>query len=213
VYNPSDGVAEVEVEVRLDTTAPGAEALEPPEPFELTVPSGRYAILDLHAQDRVPAGVAHSLFVRSLNRVPVVAERVVTAGEGANRRGVGATLGSPLAAPVWYFPGGGTSAERDEFVTLLNESIDDPVVFSVIALANGQTLAIQGLQDVELAPGGRVSIRLGDHVGREDLPLVVSADGPIVAERGLYRVGGGGMSQAMGIPLADDTVVPDPLDG
>ncbi len=209
VYNPTDRVAEVEVEVRLDD--PDTNGI--PEPFELTASPGRYVILDLHAEDRMVPGVGHSTFVRSLNGVPVVAERVVAAVEGAPRRGVGSTLGAPLGAPLWYISGGGTSAERDEFLTLLNVSIDEPVTYSVIALANGQELAIQGLQDRTLEPGARASIRVGDHVQREDLPLVVIASRAIVAERGLYRVGGDGLSHAMGIPLGSDIVVPDPIEG
>jgi hypothetical protein len=209
VYNPSERVAEVEVEVRLDDP----ETNGTPEPFELTVAPRQYGIVQLHQEDRIVAGVGHSTFVRSLNGVPVVAERAVAATEGASRRGVATTLGSPIAAPTWYFPGGGTSPERDEFLTVLNESLDEPVTIRVTGLANGQLLAIQGLRDVEVAPGGRVSIRLGDHVEREDLPLVVTADGPIVAERGLYRVGGDGISQSMGIPLGADIVVPDPIEG
>jgi hypothetical protein len=209
VFNPTDDVAEVEVEVRLDDP----ETNGTPEPFELTVAPHRYAIVNLHQEERVVAGVGHSSFVRSLNGVPIVAERAVAATEGAARRGVSTTLGAPLAAPVWYFPGGGTSAERDEFLTVLNESLDEPVTFRVVALANGQLLSIEGLQDVEVAPGGRVAIRLGDHVEREDLPLVVTADGPIVAERGLYRVGGDGLSQAIGIPLGEDVHIPEPLAG
>ncbi len=205
VYNPSDRVAEAQVEVRLDDPATNGV----PEPFELTVPPGRYAIVNLHEEERVPAGVGHTTIVASLNGVPVVAERAVSAGEGASRRGVAATLGAPLAAPTWYFPGGGTSPERDEFITLFNASDEDEITYSVTALAGGQNLAVQGLQDVELAPGARVTIRLGDHIEREDLPLVVSATGPIVAERGLYRVGGDGISQALGIPLATDVFVPD----
>ena len=157
----------------------------------------------------MPAGVGHSTIVASLNGVPVVAERAVSAGEGATRRGVAATLGAPLAAPTWFFPGGGTSAERDEFITIFNASDDDEITYSVTALAGGQNLAVQGLQDIELAPGARVTIRLGVHIEREDLPLEVSATGPIVAERGLYRVGGDGISQALGIPLATDVFVPD----
>ncbi len=42
---------------------------------------------------------------------------------------------------------------------------------------------------------------------------MVEADGPIVVERGLYRVDGRGISQSMGIPVAVDVVVPDPVDG
>ncbi len=52
-----------------------------------------------------------------------------------------------------------------------------------------------------------------DHVAREDLPVVVTADGPVVVERGLYRIGGRGISQSMGIPLAGTTVVPQPVTG
>lgn len=209
VYNPGDRVAEVEVEVRLDDP----ETNGTPEPFELTVAPERYAIVPLHEEERITPGVGHSTIVRSLNGVPVVAERAVAATEGAQRRGVAATLGAPLAAPQWFLPGGGVSAERDEFVTVLNPSIDEPVTFSVIALANGQELAIQDLQDVELAAGARLSIRLADHVQREQLPLVVIASRGIVVERGLYRVGGDGLSQSMAIPLGSDVVVPDPIEG
>jgi hypothetical protein len=207
VYNPHDRVAEAQVEVRLDD--PDENGV--PEPFELTIPPQRYAIVDLEEEDRIPAGIGHAIVVRSVNGVTVVAERAVSAGEGASRHGVATALGSPLAAPTWYFPGGGTSPERDEFLTLLNVSDDHEVTYSVTALASGQSLAIQGLQDVELAPGARVVIRLGDHVVREDLPIQITADGPIVAERGLYRVGGDGLSQAIGIPLATDAeVIPEP---
>jgi hypothetical protein len=209
VYNPGDRVAEVEVEVRHDDP----ETNGTPEPFELTVAPERYSIVHLHEEDRITSGVGHSTVVRSLNGVPVVAERAVAAGEGAERKGVSATLGAPLAAPQWYLPGGGVSDDRDEFVTILNASIGESVTYSVLALANGQELAIQGLQDIELAPGARVSIRLADHVEREELPLVVIATRAIVVERGLYRVGGDGMSQSMGIPLASDVVVPSPIEG
>ncbi len=209
IFNPGDRVAEVELEVRLDDP----ETNGTPEPFELTVAPARYAIVNLQAEDRIVAGVGHSSILRSLNGVPVVAERAVAATEGAPRRGIGATLGAPFGASTWYVPGGGTSAERDEFLTLLNVSIDDPVTYSVIALANGQELAIQDLQDVVLAPGARVSVRLGDHVQREELALVIRASGAIVAERGLYRVGGKGLSQAMAIPLGEDVVVPNPIEG
>lgn len=223
VYNPRDEVAEVEVEVRLDDP----EATEvPPEPFELTIPPGRFSIADLHAAEtpdaeegeqlpsRIPEGVSHSIIVRSLNGVPVAAERVVTASEPNTNLGVSATLGAPLAAPTWYLPGGGVTEERDEFLTLFNESTDRIVRFDVTGLADGQLLAFEGLQGLEIAPGGRRTIRLSNHVdNRERLPIVVEADGPVVVERGLYRVAGRGISLSMGIPLAVDVVVPDPVDG
>lgn len=218
VYNPTDEVAEVEVEVRLDDPATNGV----PEPFELTIAPSRFSIVDLNEPDaevsedvpkRIPDGVAHSLIVRSLNGVPVAAERIVTSSEPNSNLGIGATLGSPVAAPTWLFPGGGVSDERDEYLTLFNASPDAIARFSVTALANGQTLAVQDLQDLEIPPGGRRVIHLSAHTDREVLPLRVEADGPIVVERGLYRVAGRGISQSMGIPLAVEVLIPDPVDG
>ncbi len=207
VFNPSAEVAEVEVEARLDDTTTNA----PPEPFELTVPPGRYSILQVDAEERVPTGVGHALIVRSLNKVPITAERVNTARQPSPRRGVSVVTGSPLGAPTWYFPGGGPTPERDEFLVLFNMDNDKAVTFSVTGLAGGQTIAVQGLQERSIAAGSRLVIRLGDHIAREVLPVMVVASGPVVAERGLYRIGGGGIAQSMGIPLAEGIVIPDPL--
>lgn len=209
VFNPSDAVAEVEVEVRLDDPANN----EPPEPFELTIAPGRYSSLDVSTEDRVPAGVGHALIVRSLNNVPITAERINTAVAPASRRGISTVTGSPIGARTWYFAGGGPTAERDEYLVLFNLDDAKPVTYSVTGLAGGQTIAIQDLQSQSIPAGGRAVIRLGDHITRDAMPVVVTAAGPIVAERGLFRIGGGGMSQAMGIPLATDIVVPDPIAG
>ena len=90
MFNPTDEVAEVEVEVRLDDP----ETNGVPEPFEVTVAPHRYAIVDLHEPDlevtettprRVPDGVDHSIIVRSLNGVPVAAEKVVTRSDTADQ--------------------------------------------------------------------------------------------------------------------------------
>lgn len=208
VFNPTEEVAEVEVEARLDDPATNGT----PEPFELTVAPGRYAIVDVHNEERVPAGVGHSLIVRSLNGVPITAERVNSGADPAPRRGITSTTGSPFGATTWYIAGGGPTESRDEYLVLVNASIEDPVTFSVTGFSGGQTIAIQDLQGQTIAPGARVVIRLGDKIERENLPVVITTDGPIVAERGLYRIGGGGISQAMGIPLADDLLIFDPVD-
>ena len=142
IFNPSDDVAEVEVEARLDDPATNGT----PEPFEVTVAPGRYAIVDVHAEERVPAGVGHSLIVRSLNGVPVTAERVNAGADPAPRRGITSTTGSPFGAPTWYFAGGGPTESRDEYLVLMNVSITDPVTFSVTGFSAGQTIAIQDLQ-------------------------------------------------------------------
>ncbi|MEQ1786425.1 MAG: DUF5719 family protein, partial [Acidimicrobiales bacterium] len=145
VFNPSDDVAEVDVEVRLDD--PDVNGV--PEPFELTVAPNRYAIVKLHEVDegaaegaprRVPLGVGHSILVRSLNGVPVAAERVITSSAPNTNLGVSATLGSPVAAPTWFLPGGGVTDERDEYVTVFNLSPDSIARFSITALAAGTRL-------------------------------------------------------------------------
>lgn len=216
VFNPSDDVAEVEVEIRLDDPSTNGA----PEPYELTVLPNRFAIVDLpdplagpDDPPRVPLGVGHSFIVRSLNGVAITAERVLIASQGSNL-GVGSALGSPIAAGTWYFAGGGVIAgERDETLTLFNASNDEIVTFSVEVLAEGERLPLADLQDREIPPGGRIAIRLAEHTDRDSLALVVRANGPIVAERGIYRVNGRGISQSIGIPLAADIVVPDPING
>ena len=65
--------------------------------------------------------------------------------------------------------------------------------------------------DQPLEPGARRAIQISSHVKEDDLPLLVVASGPIYAERGLFRVSGRGLSQSMGIPLAVDVLIPDPL--
>lgn len=209
VYNPSEDVAEVEVEVRLDD--PGVTV--PPEPFELTVAPGRYSIVEIHAEDRVPADVGHAVIVRSLNEVPVVAERAIAASEPSPSRGVAVVSGSPVGAPTWYFPGGGPTDERDEYLVVFNVDDAAPVTVDVTGFSQGQTIAIQDLQDVSIPAGGRVVIRVGDHIARADLAVVVAADGPVVVERSLNRIGGTGISMSIGIPLATDLVVPEAIEG
>ena len=104
------------------------------------------------------------------------------------------------------------SDERAEHVTVFNPSTDATARFSVDALDDGRTLVIESLQDLEIPPGGHRPIRLRDHVDLEALPLVITADGPVVVERGLFRIDGRGISLSMGIPVAEDTLVFDPID-
>jgi hypothetical protein len=219
VYNSSREVAEVDVEVRLDDP----ETNGVPEPFELTIAPNRFSIVNLHEPDagasedvppRIPPGVGHTVLVRSLNGVGVTAERVVTLSEPSTHLGVSATLGAPLAAPTWFLPGGGVTEERETYVTFFNASPDAAAQVDVSAMVDGRRRVLPGLQGLEVPAGGRRTVRLSEHVDDiEVLPLVIDADGPVVVERGLYRVAGRGVSQSMGIPLAVDVFVPDPIEG
>ena len=190
VYNPGAREALVDVEFTLDEGAI--------EPFELSVPPGDRAILDVSAEERVPAGT-HALTVRSVNGEKVVAERWIEAN-GSGRLGLGVTTGSPITAERWLFAFGATNASNDEWIVVHNVGAED-VEVDVVALASGRLLPIQNLQGLEVAAGRRRPIRLGDHIKRDDLPLLVTASGPVVVERDLYRVGILGVSTSIGVAL------------
>ena len=67
---------------------------------------------------------------------------------------------------------------------------------------------------LEIPAGGRRTLHVNDALeDQEVLSLVIEADEPIVVERALYRIDGRGSSLSMGIPLAVDVFVPDPIDG
>lgn len=217
VFNPTDGTAEIKVELLT-----GAEAEDFVEPFSVAVAPGRYSVLDVTADarlDHLEPGTPHSTMVTSLNGVPVVAERVLSwpqPGEGqGGRRGVSATLGAPLGAPRWLLAAGGPTGEWDQWVTVLNLSREAATTVSFTGLAAGQPVAVADLQGLEIPPGGRLAVRLGEHIEREVLPLLIEADGAVVVERGLFRVGGLGAVTVLGIPVAEGVVVPEPpaLDG
>lgn len=193
VFNPGDVDAHVSLEL-VPTDG------DPIEPVDVTVPAKGQVVLVASEIDRVPAGVGHTSSIRSLDGVPVVAERSLDAKAPAPRRGWTSSLGSPLAAARWLFPLGETSGNTDEYVVVHNPSAED-VTVSITALAGGQVLAIDGLQDVELGPGGRIALRIGEHIERSPLPLLVEASADVVVERDLYRVDAPGVTAVIGIPL------------
>lgn len=209
VYNPGDEVAEAEIEFVVDD--PETNGI--PAPIDLSLAPGTHQVVDVAADDRVPAEVGHSAIVRSLNGVPVVAERVVYS-DRTNRRGVTVTTGSPVESESWTFAAGAAGPDQDEFLVLVN--LDQQVLseITVVAIAGGQRLPIAGLDGLELAPGERRVISLDENTESTELPLEVQATEPIVAERGLYEVGeeARGMSNAVGVPGPQGLrPPPDPL--
>jgi hypothetical protein len=198
VLNPTDTAATVELEIALDN--PAANGVVDPIPVDVAAHSSvQVAMRD---QTRVPPGIGHAVTVRSTNDVPIVAERVIAAADPAARRGYGPALGSPVTATRWLFADGRADATTAEFVTLYNTS-DRTAHVKFTALAQGQPLAVDGLQAVEVAGGQRVAVELGQHINRGDLTLLVESDVALVAERGLYAAAGPGLSLSLGVPLAD----------
>ena len=210
VYNPGEDVAEVEIELVLDD--PEKNGI--PESVDLSLPPGTHQVVDLNADGRVPAGVAHSGIVRSANGVPIVAERVLSAS-GETRRGIGVTTGSPVEAEQWSFAAGAVSPTQDEFLVLVNLDPQILAEVDVAAVLNGQLVPVADLQGIELGGSERLAIRVGEHINnRPALPLVVTSTEPIVVERGLYEVGEDvrGISNAIGVPSPEGMRMPaDPL--
>ncbi|WP_436792953.1 DUF5719 family protein [Actinospongicola halichondriae] len=210
VYNPSDEVAEAEIAFVLDD--PETNGI--PDPIDISLAPGAHQVVDVGAEDRVPAEVGHSAIVRSVNDVPVVAERVVYS-DRTNRRGVTVTTGSPVESETWTFAAGAANDDNDEFLVLVN--LDNQVLseIDIEVVAGGQRLPVAGLTGIELGPGERRVVSLDENTDSGTLPLEVRSTEPIVVERGLYRVGDDdrGMSNAVGVPGPEGLRAPiDPLD-
>jgi hypothetical protein len=171
-----------------------------PQPLDFTVPPHTQQTFDASAVAGVTSGVAHSATVRSLNGVAVVAERAVDARRPAPRRGWASALGAPSPARAWVFPAGEATVNTDEWIVVHNPGARK-VQVSIAALVGGRRLAVEGLQDITIGPAGRVALRLGDHISRTPLPVLVQATGDVVAERDAYGVFRIGFSTVIGIPV------------
>jgi hypothetical protein len=75
-----------------------------------------------------------------------------------------------------------------------------PARVSVTALVS-QLLGVEGLQSVTVPAGRRMSFRLGDHIQRPELPLLLESSVPVVVERAVYRSGATGLSGVVAVPL------------
>jgi hypothetical protein len=191
VYNPGNREAQVDLDLTLEQGAA--------EPFSLTVPPQGRVTLVTSSESRIPKGVAHAVTARSTNGVPVVVERTIDAASPASRVGYTDVLGAQSTASRWLLGAGGPTEATDEWVVVLNTG-SKAVHVSITALADGQLLAVEGLQGVTVPAGRRMAFRMGDHIKRADLPMIIDGDGQVVVERGLFRVGGIGMSQSIAIP-------------
>lgn len=188
LYNPSEQEARVDVELALEE----GEV----EPFEITVPAQGRVTLDLGAEERVPKGVPHAALAQSINGVPVAVARVVESS--APRVGRSDTLGARRLARAWGLAFGEASETTDMWVIVYNPT-EEAAVVDVVGLADGQRVAIEGMQGVSIPAGRRMGLRLTEHIKRSPLPVVVSSNVDVVVERALYA--NPGLDLTMAIPL------------
>ncbi len=208
VYNPGEEPAEVDLEIQLDEPATFGEV----EPIALSVPPQSYSVVVLSDEERMPDGVAHAVTVRVQNGVGVVAERLLTATDPAELRGVSATMGAPLAATAWVLAAGSANDAVTEVLSVQNPSSGTIARIDVVAL-EGERTSVEGLRDLEVPPSGRLALDLGDSIRRGTLTVLVTSTTAVVVERGLYIVGERGGAQTIGVPLADSVVRLDPIPG
>jgi hypothetical protein len=196
VYNPLQAEAQVELAIALDD----GEA----EPLRITVPRESRVSVVANDESRIPKSVGHAVTVRSTNGVDVVVERSFDSAGAGGRAGVGWSPGATAPARGWLFAAGQADAALEEWLAVANPG-SAPAEVSVVLLAGGTRRDIPGLRSVQVPAGGRVVLRMGDHVPvpAPALSLAVSGSQPVVAERLLLAQGSLGLTVTPGIALRD----------
>lgn len=210
VFNPGTQPAEVELAVVLDDPELNGVA----EPFQLTVPPGRYTSIATFSDGRVPVGVAHAAVARATNGVPVVVQRSIYGGESSAQPGFSYLLGSPVVGDRWLVPNAWVPGASASAVIVVNPSPDQPATISVRAIGEGRYETVEGLDGTTLAPAGRVVVDLGDDgLGLPVLAVEVVSDAPVVVESRLGFADDDDLSYLIGIPFAGSVSAPSRVVG
>lgn len=214
VYNPSREAAAVVVQV---TPFGGAEM--PPEPFELDVPGGRYAVVDLSAETRIPAEGFHAIQVESDDTPIVVGRPIQLNGEATApsdpavvgtrpSETLGATIGTgtPTLATRWLVPAVLTGEGQQPMVFVHNPGTGiATVTIEALLGAAGRVEVVGGL---EVASGDSRWIPIGSADGppellqARNLGLIVDASAPVVVERTATFVAEDDLSVGLAVPVA-----------
>lgn len=193
IFNPQKEEARVELELDLEQGAA--------EPILITVPPESRVTVIANDEARIPKEVSHAVTVRTINNVPVVAERSTDAQQ-AGRSGVSFMIGGRSPARRWALAAGAADDSVQQWLVFQNPGTAVAAV-SVTLLADGTPQPVEGLQSLEVAPGGRRAVRVNETLTRGATPLVVEATQPIVLEQDLYRSKGLGMAMNIGVQLRD----------
>jgi len=194
VFNPGKKEARVEVALALEQ----GQA----EPFVLTVPAEGRVTIAANDEARIPKGVPHAATVRSLNGVGVVVEGSVDAAVADKRAGVARTPAAQVAARRWVLAAGGADDTNEEVVVIQNPG-PTTAHASITILGDATQVANAALNNIEVAAGGRRSVRLNDTMKLPATPVLVTSDQPVVVERVVTHAKGAGISMTIGIPLRD----------
>jgi hypothetical protein len=191
IYNPGLRTAQLQLSIALDA----GEA----EPFQLTVGPGQAVPVVSNQEVRIPPGVGHAALLQSLNGVPVVAERTITATAPSPWSGLGESQGAPLIADHWLLPYSETNRTHDGWLYLYNPN--RVPVNGVLAGLNGGTPV--GFRRITVGAGKRVSIHLNPLSSHSlKTPLTVDMTGPVFVEADFYGINGTpGLNLSLGVPV------------
>ncbi|MEO1063099.1 MAG: DUF5719 family protein [Actinomycetota bacterium] len=179
LHNPGERPAEVDIEVQ------SGDAFV--EPQQRTVPAEDAIVVALDDQVfGIPDGVDHSIIVRGLTDVPVVAELVTSAVEAAAAADLPAIAGgddggpgASAAATDWVVPllTGGADGESS---LIVHNPFGEPVDVEVLRLADGDRVVVSTVT-IEPARDARIDLR---EVDPSRYAVVVSASAPVVVAAG-----------------------------
>lgn len=182
VYNPNEGPAEVDVEVRPQDPTLAVE------PFQLTVRPGQHSQLDLHNEPRlaalVAAGTDYTLVVRSADGSRIAAERLVTVTPGAGG-GVASSTGSAVGTTRAYADIVEVDAAASRLVVVNPNPASIAKLRLLVMTPSGVVVAAK-YASIEVQPGDRLAIPIAD-LGTGTFTVIVEASAPVVVERDLVR--------------------------
>jgi hypothetical protein len=197
VQNPGDQTADVELAIRLDDTATYGQV----EPFEVSVPAGRYAVIDVTGDGRVPAGVGYAAIAQSRDGSPIIADRVVVIGSPATATGTTVMLGSPVLAGHWIVPAASFTSASSARVIVTNPSSTDPLKVTVSTVTAGKVTPLPGMSNVEVLPGGRGGFDVPTGAKAPLVLVDVSAGSSAVVEAKIVFTTGG-QAAVLAVPVA-----------
>lgn len=191
IYNPGDGTAQLKLSVELDQGVA--------EPFDLSVGPDQVTTVMSSQEVRIPPGVGHAAVLQSVNGVPVMAERVVSAASPSVWSGNGELPGGQVAASRWLLAAAQADPTHDGWVVIYN-----PGSSAVEASLSGPGPGDQAALETVTVPSGRqASIHLNQLRRQLNEPLVLTATGLVYTELDTYGAGGApGVSLSFGVPLS-----------
>jgi hypothetical protein len=184
VVNRGERTATVELTLHTDD---GGEL--PVGLSQLSVPEGEMRRVDLTGT--LPEGITQVSLTARSNGVPIVVSGgVVRTDEQPERTGVAVQLG--LASSVRWVASGRVDEDRREVLVVSNPE-GAPAIVDITLFAGVQAVAPESLRQVEIPPGGRRIVDLG-----EALPATGGWTAFVTARDGAVVVGRVGSSEGSG---------------